>query len=397
MARKRLGLANGAPVDRPVPDADSVDISGLDGAGDDLDRFDPFAGLFDRYDGVNTVVDVIRMAPAEFRGVKVKGFVGNLEPLSDRRYYAWMAERFGGGTYRLIVRDSGSGVILASQSVDFPGDPIVHNVATSAAPVGAGAGSRVPMTVAVEGAEVDLNAPMIEVVKMLTMLRGIKEFFKEDNPVQAQGLSVKDLVDLMAVTRQGDALDNLKRIREALPEVFARDTDSGGTDLLGVVKEAITQTGNVLSGIGRGSARVPVGRASVAASAPVPVLPRPVVTEPGAESAPEKEEGFNSMGQAVNPKEMALGLVRHIAACFGQVPRPAPVDVAAQLDLLVDVDMEVRRKVEPFKGALGGVALAWLPELVPEDVEYTAGEWREYFGEVFAHWTGTAPVAAGGN
>ena len=396
MAKKRI-VGNGDFVDRPGADADPPDISGVDGAGDDLDRFDPFAGLFDRYDGVQTVVDVIRMAPAEFRGVKTKGFVGNLEPLSDRRYFAWMAERFGGGTYRLIVRDTASGVILASQSVDFPGEPVVTASAGGGASASAVSGSRVPMTVEVEGAQVDLNAPMVEVVKLLTMLRGIKEFFKEDNPAPAQGLTVKDLVDLMAVTRQGDALDNLKRIREALPEVFAGGADSGGTDLLGVVKEAITQTGNILSGAGRGGARVPVGRASVVASAPVPALPRPgVAAEPEPVTAPEQQERDNSMGQPINPKEVALGLVRHIAACFGQVPRPAPVEVAAQLDLLADVAPDVRRKVEPFKDALGGVALAWLPDLVTEDVEYTAAEWREYFAAVFAHWTGTA-VADGGN
>lgn len=369
-----------AVADQGAPGGAVVDSDpdiGLDGS-EGLD-LDPFGTIFDDYSPDSEIVDLHRTAPDEWAGERIKGYLCTLVPRDDRNYLAWIKAQFGGGTFRIIRRDRASGRIVQTQTIEVSGNPVL----SSALKLDHSASrSAVPGVVNIEGADVDLNGPMADVVRFLAMLRGVKEFMAPPVTAQASGFSLEDVIALVGLAKGGgDPIDYLSKLRSALPEAFDKGDRAGDGNLYGMITEAIRQAGNGITALAGvpGRSRVPAG----------PGLGAPLVnTRALPVGAPDNgnQKGMEDQ-KPMGQREMALAAAQQIVACFFDEPRPDAAGVTQQIDLILgSVSADLRRNILPFKEALGGIARGMLGQFVPEGAAFDITDFNLFYSEVFDLW-----------
>lgn len=343
-----------------------------------------FTDFFDtELDGESEYVDVIRIKPELYKGEPATGYCGRLEP-GDR--YFELKNKFGGGQYRLNVRDRSTGRLVTSGRVTVAGAPILPSDIASAASVrpavpGANLGSVVDVDIRGTKIPFQLQGPGLEGIKELMLYMRAVDVMFPPRP----DISETILAAALGNRRQDDPLELLGKLRAAVPEIFESkggdggDAGAGGSNLYDVIKEGLRQAGPVLANMAAGKAP----------RRPSPMLTAPAAAEPsqlaaGTEVAPgERVESE----QVTSDLQIAMQILGEVVKAYRLEPPKAAERVVAMVDLMFQLTPDQKKKLAGYKETAFDLCENQLADVFEESPDSRAG-FATWFDQVFAGISG---------
>lgn len=347
--------------------ADQVEVDETVHAAIDVDEMqtDDFSDLFLADGGIPFRVELIRMEPESWQGVRIRGYLGDIDPGTT---YGDIKKKHGGGRYCAQKRDANTGRYVAARKFDIsPWIPIIDKLDDNHSPGDLSLVDQPKLDVA--GVQVPIS--QVDHIKDLVLwMRAVRTLLPEPPDANTQLLGT--LVELVKEKSApaSDPLELLTKLRGAVPEIFEKSVE--GSNLYTLLQEAIRQAGPILAG----GYRLP-RKAKLLKDKPQPT------GGIGSGAPEENREGDEPMESSDSALMMMLG---EMIKAFRLDPPKDPMRVVAMFDHVFSLTKEQRAQMKEMREVGLDVAENQLVEDFIEDATIRE-KFSTYYNAVFDLYT----------
>lgn len=331
---------------------------------------DDFSDLFEADGDVPFRVELVRLEPEEWEGIRLRGFICELEPGTT---YSSIKRKYGGGRYRVDKRNAETGRYLTRRQLEIcPWIPKIDDPNVTEPKTALSLADQPKLDVA--GVSVPIG--QVEHIKELVLwMRAIRTLLPEPPDANTQLLGT--LVELVKEKSApaSDPLELLTKLRGAVPEIFERSS-SDGTNLYTLLQEAIRQTGSILAGGYRlqRTAKLLKGK------------PQPAGRIDSGKPEKEMEEDVSMPTQPTNTEDALMMMLGELIKAFRLDPPKESKRVVAMFDRMFRLSKDERAEVKEMREVGLDVAENQLADDFLEDASLRE-KFNAYYTEFFDLYT----------